>query len=88
MTEDDINFRPENNSDVNWKLGIHDNFRDFKGFVTMEFQEIKRKLAEITSDKTNQWVIHPTSRNNKTFLNAKLSRKPSYIKQGTVTKDK
>ena len=46
----------------------------------MEFQEIKQQMAEITSEKNKQSVIHPTSRNNETFLNTKLSRKPSYTK--------
>ena len=45
-------------------------------------------MTKITSAKTKQLVIHPTSRNNETFLNTKLSRKPSYIKQDTLTKDK
>ena len=54
----------------------------------MEFQEIKQQIGEITSDKNKQSVIHRTSRINETFLNTKLSRKPSYIKQGTLTKDK
>ena len=88
MTEYDIDFRAENNSNLNWELGIYDDFRDFKRFVMMEFQEIKQQMAEITSDKNKQQVIHPTLRNNETFLNTKLSRKLSYIKQGTLTKDK
>ena len=88
MTEDDIDFHAENNSNLNWELIIYDDFRDFKRLVTMEFQEIKQQMAEITSDKNTQPVIHPTSRNNEIFLNTKLSRKPSYIKQGTLTKDK
>ena len=54
----------------------------------MEFHEIKQHMAEITFDKNKQPVIHPTSRINETFLNTKLSRKPSYVKQGTMTKDK
>ena len=54
----------------------------------MEFQEIKQQMAEITTDKNKQPVIHPTSRNKETFLNTKLIRKPSNIKQGTLTKDK
>ena len=41
MAEDDIDFRAENNSNLNQELGIHDEFRDFKRFVAMEFQEIK-----------------------------------------------
>ena len=45
-------------------------------------------MVEITSDTTKQPALHPTSRNNEIFLNTKLSRKPSYIKQGTLTKDK
>ena len=45
-------------------------------------------MAEITFDESKQPVIHPTSRNKETFLNMKLSRKPSYIKQGTLKKDK
>ena len=45
-------------------------------------------MAEITSDKYKQSVIQPTSRNNETFLNTKLSGKPSYINQGALTKDK
>ena len=88
MTEDDITFRAENNSNLNWELGIYDDFRYFKRIVTMEFQEFKEQMAEITSDKNKQPVIHPTSRNNETFLNTKLSRRPSYIKQSTLTKDK
>ena len=66
MTGDDIDFRAENNSNLNWELGIYDDFRDFKRFVAMEFQEIKQQMAEITSDKNKQPVIHPTSRNNET----------------------
>ena len=31
-----------------------------KRFATMEFQEIKRQMAEITSDKTKPSEIHPT----------------------------
>ena len=38
MTEDDIDFRTENNLDLNWELGIYDDLRDFKIFVTVEFQ--------------------------------------------------
>ena len=38
MTEDDIDFRTENNFDLNWELGIYDDLRDFKRFVTVEFQ--------------------------------------------------
>ena len=53
----------------------------------MKFQEIKQQMAEIISDK-NKPVIHPLSRNNETSLNTKLTRKPGYIKQGTLTKDK
>ena len=53
----------------------------------MEFQETKQQMAEITSDKNKQSAIHPTSRNKETFLNNKLSRKLSYIRQGTLTKD-
>ena len=53
-------------------VGIYDDFRDFKRFATMEFQEIKQQMAEISSDKTKQPVIHPISRNN----------------GGTLTKDK
>ena len=49
---------------------------------------MKQQMAEITSDKNKQPVIHPTLRNNETFLKTKLTRKPSYIKQGTLTKDK
>ena len=64
MTGDDIDFRAENNSNLNWELGIYDDFQDFKRFVIMEFQEIKQQMAEITSDKSKQPVIHPTSRNN------------------------
>ena len=88
MTEDDIDFRAENNSNLNQGLGIYDDFRDFKRCLTMEFQEIKQQMAEITSDKNKQPVIHATSRNKETFLNTKLTRKPGYIKQVTLTKDK
>ena len=88
MTEDDIDFRAENNSNLNRGLGIYDDFRDFNRFVTMEFQEIKQQMAEIASDKNKQPVIHPTLRNNKTFLNTKITTKPGYIKQRTLTKDK
>ena len=38
MTEDDIDFRTENNLDLNWELGIYDDLRDFKRFVRVEFQ--------------------------------------------------
>ena len=88
MTEDDKDFRAENSSNLNRELGIYDDFRDFKRFVTMKFQEIKQQMAEITSDKNKQPVIHATSRNKETFLNTKLTRKPGYIKPGTLTKDK
>ena len=88
MTGDAIDFRAENNSDLNWELGIYDDFRDFKRFVTMEFKEMKQQMAEIISNKSKQPVIHPTSTNNETFLKTKLTRKPGYIKQGTLTKDK
>ena len=64
MTEDDIDFHTENNSNLNWELGIYDDFRDF---VTMDFQENKQQMAKITSNKTKQPVIHPTSRNSETF---------------------
>ena len=37
MTEDDIDFRAENNSNLNRGLGIYDDFRDFKRFVTRKF---------------------------------------------------
>ena len=30
MTGDDIDFRAENNSNLNWELGIYDDFQDFK----------------------------------------------------------
>lgn len=56
--------------------------------MTLEFQEIKQQMSKITSDKSKQPVIHPTSRNNKTFLKTTLTRKPGYIKQGTLKKDK
>ena len=86
MTEDDIDLR--NNSNLNRELGIFDDFRHFKRFVTMEFQEIKQQMTEITSDKNKQRVIHPTLRNNETFLDTRLTRKPDYMKQGTLTKNK
>ena len=86
MTEDDIDLR--NNSNLNRELGIFDDSRHFKRFVTMEFQEIKQQMTEITSDKNKQRVIHPTLRNNETFLYTKLTRKPGYMKQCTLTKDK
>ena len=38
MTQDDIDFRTENNLDLNWELGIYNDLRDFKRFVTVEFQ--------------------------------------------------
>ena len=88
MTENNIDFCAENNSNLNWKLGIYDAFRDFKRFVRKEFPEIKQQMAEITCDKTKQPVIHLTSRNKETFLNTKLSIKPSYMKEDTLTKDK
>ena len=88
MTEGDKDFRAENSSNFNRELGIYDDFRDFNRFLTMEFQEIKQQMAEITSDKNKQPVIHPLSRNNETSLDTKLTRKPGYIKQGTLTKDK
>ena len=50
MTEDVIDFRAENNSNLNRELGIYDDFRDFERFVTMELQRIKKQMAEITSD--------------------------------------
>ena len=39
MAEDDIHFRAENNSNLNWEIGIYDDFQDFKNFVTVEFQK-------------------------------------------------
>ena len=45
--------------------------------MTLEFQEIKQQMSKITSDESKQPVIHPT-----------LTRKPGYIKQGTLKKDK
>ena len=45
-------------------------------------------MAEITSNKTRQPIIHSKLRNSKTVLNTKLGRKPSYIKQETLTKDR
>lgn len=51
MAEDDIHFRAENNSNLNWEIGIYDDFQDFKKFVTVEFQKIKQQIAEITSHK-------------------------------------
>ena len=39
MAEDDIHFRAENNSNLNWEIGIYDDFQDFKKFVTVEFQK-------------------------------------------------
>ena len=88
MTKDDIDFCAENNSTLNWELDIYDDYQDFKWFVTLEFQEIKQQMSKITSDESKQPVIHPTSRNNKTFLKTTLTRKPGYIKQGTLKKDK
>ena len=52
----------------------------------MEFQKIKQQMIEYTSDQNQQPEIHPISRNNESFLNTKLTRKPGYIKQGTLTK--
>ena len=43
-------------------------------------------MIEYTSDQNQQPEIHPISRNNESFLNTKLTRKPGYIKQGTLTK--
>ena len=60
MTGDDIHFRLKNNSDLNWKLRIYENFRDLKGFRRMKFQKIKQQSAKITYDKTKQRVINPT----------------------------
>ena len=53
----------------------------------MEFQEIKRKMAEITSDKIKPSEIYPKSRNNRNVLHTKLSGKPNYAKQSTLTND-
>ena len=53
MTEDDIHFRAENNSNLIWEIGFYDDFQDFKKFLTVEFQKIKQQIAEITSH-TNQ----------------------------------
>ena len=39
MAEDDIHFRAENNSNLNWEIGIYDDFQDFKKFVPVEFQK-------------------------------------------------
>ena len=69
MTEDDIVFRAENNSNLNWELGVYDDFRDFKRFVAMEFQEIKQQMAEIASDENK----HPASRNNGTFFEHQIN---------------
>ena len=73
---------------MNWELGIYDDYQDFKWFVTLEFEEIKQQMSKITSDESKQSVIHPTSRNNENFLKTKLTRKPGYIKQGKLKKDK
>ena len=43
-------------------------------------------MIEYISDQNQQPEIHPISRNNEIFLNTKLTRKPGYIKQGTLTK--
>ena len=59
-TGDDIHFCLENNSDLNWKLRIYENFRDFKEFMRIKFQKIKEQSAKITYDKTKQRVIYPT----------------------------
>ena len=59
MTEHSLDFRTENNLNLNRGLGIYDDFRDCKRFVTIEFQEIKQQIAQITSDKSKQSVIHP-----------------------------
>ena len=71
MTEDNIDFRAESNSKLNLDLGIYGDFRDFKRFLTIKFQEIQQQMPEITSDGNKQPVIHLTSRNNETFLNTK-----------------
>ena len=52
----------------------------------MEFQEIKQKMAEITSDKTKPSKIYPKSR-NRNVLHTKLSGKQNYAKQSTLTND-
>ena len=59
MTEHDLDFRTENNLNLNRGLGIYDDFRDCKRFVTIEFQEITQQIAQITSGKSKQSVIHP-----------------------------
>ena len=87
MTEDYINIQAKDNSDLNSELDIYDDFRDFKRFVTTEFQGSKQEMAEITSDKAKPLEIHPTPR-NKTFLNNKLSGKPRYKKQSTLKENK
>ena len=33
MAEDDIDFRAENNSNLNWELGIYDDFRDLCCYI-------------------------------------------------------
>ena len=66
MTEGNIDFLAENNSNLNWELGTYDNIYDIT-FVTMEIQEIKQQMAEITFDESKQPVIHPASRNNEIF---------------------
>ena len=52
MTEDDIDFRAENNSNLNWELSTSGDFRHFKRFVTMEFQDIKQQMDQMLFDKT------------------------------------
>ena len=37
MTEHGLDFRTENNLNLNRGLGIYDDFRDCKRFVTIEF---------------------------------------------------
>ena len=39
MTEGNIDFLAENNSNLNWELGTYDDIYDIT-FVTMEIQEI------------------------------------------------
>ena len=80
MIENDIHFRAENNSNLNWELGIHDDIQEFKRFMTMEFQEIKQQMTDIISERSKPPVRRPTLRNQKTFMNTKSSEKPSYTK--------
>ena len=53
MAEDDIDFRAENNSNLNWELGVCDEFRDFKDLWQWSFKKSNNKWPKLLLTKTN-----------------------------------